>query len=86
MISSPDFFTIPDFASWEDPHTSGHIGNFAASSNLCPTPLSQKRCCPIWHWLHTRSQQSQVLEFGRTARWSESQHQPQSLLLILLYA
>jgi hypothetical protein len=36
MISSPDFFTIPDFASQEDPRTSGHVGNFAAHSNINP--------------------------------------------------
>jgi hypothetical protein len=36
---------------------------------LQPTPLSQKYHRPIQHWLHTHAQQSQVLEFGRMARW-----------------
>jgi hypothetical protein len=36
MISSPDFFTIPNFASREDPCTSGHIRNFTAHSNIGP--------------------------------------------------
>jgi hypothetical protein len=37
--------------------------------HLQPTPLSQKCHHPIRHWLHTHAQQSQVLEFGRMARW-----------------
>jgi hypothetical protein len=36
MISSPDFFAIPDFASREDTRKSGHVGNFAARSNIGP--------------------------------------------------
>ncbi len=37
--------------------------------HLWPTPLSWKHHHPIQHWLHTCAQQSQVLEFGRMARW-----------------
>jgi hypothetical protein len=36
MISSPDFFMIPDFTSREDPCISKHARNFAAHSNTGP--------------------------------------------------
>jgi hypothetical protein len=53
---------------------------------IWPPPLSQRCCHTVWHWLHTCAQQSQVLEFGRMARWPilalnpSQHHQPQSLL------
>jgi hypothetical protein len=34
MITSSDFYTIPDFAHREDPWVSGNFHNFAALSNI----------------------------------------------------
>ena len=42
-LLSHDFFTIPDIASHEDPHTHGHSLNFMRIPILAPTPSAGLR-------------------------------------------
>jgi hypothetical protein len=51
MITSSDFYTIPDFAHRDDPRVSGNFHNFAARSNI-GHDAQQLACLPRFSLHH----------------------------------